>query len=1461
VLPANLNLDAISGIDEDAITQLSLLVDYTMVPIDNLLSMDFNDLLGQSDASVVAIEGKDLYNTRATALADAPYYYYSGTLRASNIVNLAGTITYTYHDDVIDYWTYDDVNYILSGFDLVLQSSPTNVAISDNELFTTQALAYEEAPYFYFVGTVEASNIVNLAQTITYIYTDATVDYWTYNSTNYVFEQSIEEKYDNLKQTRFNEKSALFNESGELIVLNEDNGDETVLNNGSLVLNNNGTALDPYDDYYVLNYTISMEAFATGSHAVDYLAIFAKTSANALVAKQAMDQYDDGNPYYYYYTGTVGLSDIINTNANVTYTYHDDAIDYWTYNGTNYILSGGNLVKQITPADIVITNANLYDTSAQALASGLFFYYSGTVGLSNIIDLAGNVTYTYHDAATDYWTYNAINYVLSGGNLVEQSTPANIAILDSNLFDDIDFCTTGYLEEYRAWLLAAQETDISTMYPALLHIDTIPAKTLGSDDEDNLLGVFTIYSEAFVGDNLFAYNHYYTNCYVYITFTPAIDQISTGFIGLSTVQFNGGSAYNVTDQSTVVALGNVNPAGSITFNFSDTKGVLTTGQDLSAYVVVKYADGSIVDPEYYTLTPTLVTITSGTGTGSVTISFSASTRGGNYYMYYRYFSSSTEKNVVFDKTMSSGAVVTDIDHYSIDDSLSINGTSITSSINLGYEIAIEAAPYYYYTGTVGLSNIVNLPQTITYVFVDSTVDYWTYNSVNYILSGGNLVEQNTPANIAITDANLFDTRVLALGATLALGNYSTVVDSEIDTYLDNETFTIIFGSNYVNSLTMSPFASIQGVYLNGISYINGYKVYDIRYVIAGEDGATLSYTHTITERAIDLTSVLKDGNEVGLSEVDAAREAEATVFTIDLGLDTSLNLYRIAESGSLAYFQIFATLDAVSINPLEHGISFSVDNETLNEHNKNLYLTMSYAAEPGEYIFSFILYRDDTESNYVTLATTLTITKNEGESSHLTDIKFSELANETSYPDIFITDEYGIPLTELLFYYSGTVSLSDIVNLAANITYTYHDASTDYWTNDSVNYILSGGNLVEQNTPANIAITDAFLYDTSSQALAVVKSPQVYFAGIDYDGADAIISYHYQIDGKVSNVPLNVYAPFMTDYLPYGATIARYYYNVYLYYYAGSVGLSNIINLNNTITYVYHDDTIDYWTYNEVNYILSGGNLVEQNTPANIAIEDVDLYDTLVDAQADAWTWTDPIGTDATDEEKETLTTDFTIDPETGQETGEDVVIQYRVVSENGTKTTYYFITVTDVTYNVTLTFGIYYCTGPGDDTCTLASDSVDFANQLVMITVRNYNTNGDELATDIPLDPTYYPDFSLIEGLNNQMTQFYLTYSGYYQYSFGRNISGFYVMSLDLPQDQYMNDLYDYTIKISDYTLLNASDYVEGLEGKYFFIEGSTKNRTRKFNVYIREIVTPATDSPWGLYEFFRSWWDTLEE
>ncbi len=59
------------------------------------------------------------------------------------------------------------------------------------------------------------------------------------------------------------------------------------------------------------------------------------------------------------------------------------------------------------------------------------------------------------------------------------------------------------------------------------------------------------------------------------------------------------------------------------------------------------------------------------------------------------------------------------------------------------------------------------------------------------------------------------------------------------------------------------------------------------------------------------------------------------------------------------------------------------------------------------------------------------------------------------------------------------------------------------------------------------------------------------------------------------------------------------------------------------------------------------------------------------------------------------------------------------------------------------------------------------------------------------------------------------------------------------------------------DYFLFDASNYVEGLEGKYFYIEPSTRNRTRRFNIYIRSVAEPATDAPWGLFDFFRSWWD----
>jgi|GEM_PF-4724736 len=160
----------------------------------------------------------------------------------------------------------------------------------------------------------------------------------------------------------------------------------------------------------------------------------------------------------------------------------------------------------------------------------------------------------------------------------------------------------------------------------------------------------------------------------------------------------------------------------------------------------------------------------------------------------------------------------------------------------------------------------------------------------------------------------------------------------------------------------------------------------------------------------------------------------------------------------------------------------------------------------------------------------------------------------------------------------------------------------------------------------------------------------------------------------------------------------------------------------------------------------------------------------------------------------------------------------------------------------------------PGVETCTLASNSAQFANELVIITVKNYDTNGDANTINV-INPADYPTFSVINGLNNQMTQFYYTYSGQYRYSFGRNISGFYVFNLELPLDRYLNPRYAYTIEHQFYLLNNASNYIPGLPGKYFYIEAGTRNRTRRFNIFIRELAAPITTAPWGLFDFFRTW------
>ncbi|HOW38770.1 MAG TPA: hypothetical protein PLZ76_07655, partial [Bacillota bacterium] len=424
---------------------------------------------------------------------------------------------------------------------------------------------------------------------------------------------------------------------------------------------------------------------------------------------------------------------------------------------------------------------------------------------------------------------------------------------------------------------------------------TLPSKTITAN-QTLTLGYFTVYSEAFVGDDLFASSAYYTDYLVEVVFTPGAEYISTGSLAITSVSFNGGAAEDITDipgNGSVVASGDVNYAGSITFNFTDTKGVLTSGQDLKTYVRILMNDGTtVVGSSYYSLSSTAVSIAdvSGTmtGTGSVTVAFTNQTRMGDYRFCYKYFSSSTEYYVTFDKTASTVAQVTGLDHYSAYDTVIIDGISITSNVNLGYGI------------TLGPS-----------------------------LTPGNISVSNPPP--------------------------------EFPAYLDGTTYVVVYRSGYANYFTISPFATLTDAYVQSVTYNSGYITYVIKYVVLAENGVTeVTYTHTIVERSVALTSVLKNGNEVSLEGIDAAREDEDTYFTIDLALDQALALYRLNASTTLPYIVITATYND-GTGPIDISSQFTAYDLTFTVPEAGqegyLVLDMGYGADPGTYVFTFDIYR------------------------------------------------------------------------------------------------------------------------------------------------------------------------------------------------------------------------------------------------------------------------------------------------------------------------------------------------------------------------------------------------------------------------------------------------------------------------------------------------------------------------
>jgi hypothetical protein len=310
------------------------------------------------------------------------------------------------------------------------------------------------------------------------------------------------------------------------------------------------------------------------------------------------------------------------------------------------------------------------------------------------------------------------------------------------------------------------------------------------------------------------------------------------------------------------------------------------------------------------------------------------------------------------------------------------------------------------------------------------------------------------------------------------------------------------------------------------------------------------------------------------------------------------------------------------------------------------------------------------------------------------------------------------------------------------------------------NAYLSDIQFSELATETNYALI--YQSDANGVVITSIYSPTIYYAGIDYDGADLGGVKQFRVDGQVSNIPLDEYIPYFLNYLPLGASIAK----------KGSGGVYS----------------------------------AEVTGP-----DDPNIYQ---------------------------LAADFTASEETEND---DIIITYRVTSESGLNVVYYHITVTDVTYNVSFIFDVIYVGN---------ALQPDLSGAVIVINVRNMSTNlpvGDSLVT-------VFPAFTQINQYNNSTNLLYMVGNENYKFRFGRNKSGFFSFNVNvLDSDGYE---YDYIIELNGTDLLadiNTYDLNSTDEGKYYYINSSTKNRTRYFTITIFDAKVPNRD--YGFVDKDKSW------
>jgi len=602
--------------------------------------------------------------------------------------------------DLTEYIYYAEYNLLADRF-RDISDGGTGLNIRENGMYVLSTTAGQEFGAV-LPRNISPSNIELINEDLNLSITELDYDNLAPSQTNNL-SPAIIDKYEELYQTRYNDKAELTDSPLQNLTLVEDGGSNTILSSPEI----------DYDNKQI-TYTISMEAFNPLLTSASFNIFDALISSNALIGVRPVDftmddliitEYIEGSSYnkaIEIYNGTGSSIDLSAYSIEIYYNGNTTAGNTINLSGT---LANDDVfvVAHSSANSTILAVADLVTGSYSPNGNDAIVLKKGSEVIDNIGEVgdatiyAEDVTLTRKLMLRDtnqedaysveyYWETHAVN---------------TFAYIGDYTFDLESLSRLLYFERY---------DEISTDYPALLDI-TLPNQNISSDTSPQSLGYFSVYSEAFINDPIFAETVYYNDYEVFIIFTPNISNTS-GTTGIRYVSFNGGG--NVTLSSyidpqpssiNIVSNGDVNYNGTLKLIFNDGKGILNEGYDFINNFKLYYIDGVDeveVDSDHYSVSS--VAVTSG-GIYEIIFNFNdALLKTGNYRIKYSYFSASSVYTVDFDKAASNQAIIEDLNYYSYNDTFIPSGINFTTYINMGKVPSIDASTSNFTTQSINPSD-------------------------------------------------------------------------------------------------------------------------------------------------------------------------------------------------------------------------------------------------------------------------------------------------------------------------------------------------------------------------------------------------------------------------------------------------------------------------------------------------------------------------------------------------------------------------------------------------------------------------------------------------------------------------------------------------------------------------------------------------------------------------------------